>query len=160
MQLMMCMNAMNEKYGKSRETPADDLGHKWIFVTFLLIIMHASGSSANATFKKICMIGYILLPLLMYVSAYIDEGIVTFDQIRNGFNFYQATGHIYLILFTTQLVTVLNWLLCLQRCYWRQLYKQYLSWKYHGLCAAALGIVILCLLVVPVKEFEHSYGPS
>ncbi len=68
MQLMMCMNAMNEKYGKSRQTPADDLGHKWIFVTFLLIIMQASGSSANATTKMICMIGYILLPLwLMYM---------------------------------------------------------------------------------------------
>ncbi len=147
-----------EPFTKSQETPADDLGHKWNFLTFLLIIMQASGSSANATTKKICMIGYILLPLLMCVSAY-TQGIV-FDQIRNGFYFYKATGNIYLILSTTQLVTVLNWLLCLQRCYWRQLDKQYLSWKYHGLCLAALGIVILCLLVVPVKEFRHSYRPS
>ncbi len=155
--LILILYYFGEPFTKSQETPADDLGHKWIILTFFLIVMQASGSSANATTKMICMIGYILLPLWLMYVAY--QGIA-FDQIRNGFNFYKATGHIYLILFTTQLVTVLNWLLCLQRCYWRQLFKQYLSWKYHGLGVAALGIVILCLLVVPVKEFQHSYRSS
>ncbi len=156
--LISILYYFGEPFTKSQKAPADDLqGHTWNILTFLLIIMHASGSSANATFKKICMIGYILLPVLMYVSAYIDEGIVTFDQMRNGFYFYNATGNIYLILFTTQLVTILNWLLCLQRCYWRQLEKQYRSWKCHGLCIAALVIVIVCLLVVSIREFQHSY---
>ena len=142
---------------KSKETPADDFQlNTWNILTFIIVIMQASGSSANATFKKIGMIGYILLPLFMCVSAY-TQGIVSFDQIRNGFYFYNATGHIYLILSTTQLVTVLNWLLCLQRCYWLQLDKQYHSLKYHGLCIASLVVVIVGLLVVPIVEFKHLF---
>ena len=131
--------------------------HTWNLLIILIGALHASGSSANATFKQFCLYGYVVLPILIFGAAYFDEENQKMDQIYNSFYFSDSPGHISLVLFTTQLVTVLNWLLCLQRCYWRQMHKKHEPAISHFSCLGAILIVVMSLFCIVIRELGNSF---
>ena len=118
--------------------------HAWNVVTVLIILLQFGGSSANPTFKLFCSICYIAFPFIMCTLVYVDE-------INKAFDIHLPRGNALLLIFASQLVTLINWLVCLFHCYLRQ---KDLHWRYH-LCLAAVVLVFGCLCYINVREFKY-----
>lgn len=115
--------------------------HTWNIVTILVILLQFGGSSANPVFKLLCVINYLMILLTMGTVVFLDE-----------LNIHLPRGNALLLIFTTQLVTLINWLICLFHCYWRQ--DKLKTLRYH-LCLAAVILVIGCLCFINIREFKY-----
>ncbi len=119
--------------------------HAWNVVTVLIILLQFAGSSANPIFKILCSICYIALPFIICAVMYEDYQ-------TNEFNIHLPRGNALLLIFVTQLVSLINWLLCLFNCYWRQ---NNLSNVWYHLCLTAIILVFGCLCYAHVREFKY-----
>ncbi len=123
----------------------------WNILTVLVAIMQFGASSAHPDVKAFSIIGYFALPLIKFARMYIKGDGKTSVLLQDGFHLQTAPGNILLVLYTSQLVSVLSWLLCLFHCYWRQ--NELKTWSYHS-CLTAIALIVVCLCVVTIKEFR------
>ena len=118
----------------------------WNILTVLITIMQLGGSSASPDVKAFSIVGYFAIPLItLFITGFTQQ-----IELPDSFQF--APGNVLLLMYTTQLVSVLSWFLCLFHCYWRQ--NELKTWSYH-FCLVAIALVVLCLASVTVREFKH-----
>ena len=127
--------------------------HTWNVVTLLVILVQFGGSSANRIFKILCLLSYLVFPFFLSVAAYLDKDETKF--LPDGFNLMHAPGNVSLLLYSTQSVSLINWLLCLCRCHFRQNNPKN---QMFVLCLVAIVVVILCLLFTGAKEIPYMFN--
>ncbi len=121
--------------------------HAWNVVTVLIILLQFGGSSANPVFKLLCTICYVAVPFIMCTVIYLDENVLNAEL-----NIHLPRGNALLLIFASQLVSLINWLLCLFHSYWRQ---DNLSNVWYHLCLTAIILVFGCLVYTHVREFKY-----
>ena len=124
----------------------------WNILTVIITIMQLGGSSANPDFKALSIVGYFAIPLITSVFIYIVGDVFELDLNQTTYSFHFTPGNTNLLLYTTQAVSLINWLLCLFHCYWRQ--SELKTRSYH-FCLLSLTLVSLSLSTVAIREFKY-----
>ena len=123
----------------------------WNILTVIITVMQLGGSSANPDFKALSIVGYFAIPLITSVCIYIAGEVIEVDLNQTTYSVQFTPRNTNLLLYTTQAVSLINWVLCLFHCYWRQ--NELKTRTYH-FCLLSLTLVSLSFSTVAIREFK------
>ena len=110
-----------------------------------LTLLQFAGSSSWCAMKTVSVVACCIIYPVALVGYYTGS-------ISEQTSFHIAPGSIVvLLLYTTQAVTLINWLLCLICCYWRHNELKTKSYSTYS-CLLSLVSVSICLFCIGVRE--------
>lgn len=93
------------------------------------------------------------MKIVSVVACCVISPIAVGGYYTGSIGLHIAPGSITLLLYTTQAVTLINWLLCLICCYWRHNELKIKSYSTYS-CLLSLCSVSVCLFCIVCREFR------